>query len=79
MSSEPKRSFQTPHRENLGLRSIANEAGLSVSALPNGTLFAIEHTDPQGTAMINQVLGSPLYGGIGRLYIRIGGQRPAVA
>ncbi|MGO4566836.1 cellobiose phosphorylase [Rhizobium sp. 2YAF20] len=79
MSSEPKRSFQTPHRENLGLLSIANEAGLSASALPNGTLFAIEHTDPQGTAMINQVLGSPLYGGIGRLYIRIGGQRPAVA
>lgn len=80
MASDLDRSFQTPRREKLGLLTITNTAGLSVSALPNGTLFAIEHSDPQGVlVMINQVLGSPIHGGIGRLYLRIGGATPLVA
>ncbi|PZM11514.1 GH36-type glycosyl hydrolase domain-containing protein [Rhizobium tubonense] len=79
MSSEPNRHFQTPRRENLGLLSIANDTGLSITVLPNGTLFAIEHGDQHGTVMINQVLGSPVYGGIGRLYLRIGGSEPLVS
>ncbi|MBB5574330.1 MULTISPECIES: GH36-type glycosyl hydrolase domain-containing protein [Rhizobium] len=79
MSLESNRSFQTPRREELGLSTLSNTAGLSVSALPNGTLFAIDFADKQGGVMINQVLGSPVYGGIGRLYLRVGGSQPEVA
>ncbi|NTG50394.1 cellobiose phosphorylase [Agrobacterium rhizogenes] len=78
MPSESQRSFQTPRREELGLSTLTNSAGLSASALPNGTLFAIDFADQQGGVMINQVLGSPVYGGIGRLYLRIGGSKPEV-
>ncbi|MFT4184213.1 MAG: cellobiose phosphorylase, partial [Rhizobium sp.] len=79
MPSQSNRSFQTPRREELGLSTLTNSAGLSASALPNGTLFSIDFADQQGGVMINQVLGSPVYGGIGRLYLRIGGAKPAVA
>ncbi len=79
MSSDTNRSFQTPRREELGLITLGNTAGLSASALPNGTLFSIDFADQQGGVMINQVLGSPVYGGIGRLYLRIGGPKPATA
>src|ERR1700712_5500203 len=79
MASDIDRSFQTPRREKLGLLTITNAAGLSVSALPNGTLFAIEHSDPKGLlVMLNQVLGSLIHGGIGRLYLRTGGAKPFV-
>ncbi len=80
MASDPDRSFQTSRREDLGLLTIGNPAGLAVSALPNGTLFAIEHTDAKGVqVMINQVQGSPISGGIGRFYLRVGGDAPFVA
>jgi cellobiose phosphorylase len=79
MAPDSRRSFQTPLRENLGLLTSANSAGLSVSVLPNGTLFSIDFADQQGAVMINQTLGSPVYGGIGRLYLRVGGASPAVA
>ncbi|MGA1803853.1 GH36-type glycosyl hydrolase domain-containing protein [Rhizobium sp. HT1-10] len=80
MASDTDRSFQTSRRDDLGLLTISNPAGLAVSALPNGTLFAIEHTDANGVqVMINQVQGSPLSGGIGRLYARVGGDAPFVA
>ncbi|MET0747350.1 MAG: cellobiose phosphorylase [Rhizobium sp.] len=79
MASDHNRNFQTSRREDLGLSTITNAAGLAVSALPNGTLFAIEHSDPNGVqVMINQVQGSPIYGGIGRLYLRTGGAAPFV-
>ncbi len=76
MSSDFNRNFQTPRREELGLTTLTNSAGLSASALPNGTLFSIDFADQQGGVMINQVLGSPIYGGIGRLYLRVGGAKP---
>ncbi|NTJ68433.1 cellobiose phosphorylase [Agrobacterium rhizogenes] len=79
MSSDSNRSFQTPRREELGLITLGNNAGLSASALPNGTLFSIDFADQKGGVMINQVLGSPVYGGIGRLYLRVGGAKPATA
>ena len=44
---------------------------------PNGCVFAIEHRHERGRTMINQVLGSPLDGGIGRLYLRIRAPEPA--
>ena len=79
MSSDFNRNFQTPRREELGLTTLTNSAGLSASALPNGTLFSIDFADQQGGVMINQVLGSPVYGGIGRLYLRVGGAKPETA
>src|SRR5262245_10109744 len=79
MSSKSTRSFQTSRSNELGLLTFGNAAGLSVSALPNGTLFSIDYADKTGGVMINQVLGSPVYGGIGRLYLRIGGAKPTVA
>ncbi|SED64339.1 Cellobiose phosphorylase [Rhizobiales bacterium GAS188] len=70
------RSFATPRDGDLRLRRIANATGLSVSILPNGTIFAIEHERGTSRVMINQVLGSPVHGGIGRLVLRLGGQEP---
>ena len=78
MPSAIHRRFQIPRRDRLGLLSLCNESGLSISFLPNGTLFAIEYNDEFGTIMVNQMLGSPVYGGIGRLYLRIGGPKAGV-
>jgi 1,2-beta-oligoglucan phosphorylase len=71
-----KRSWKTPRDDNLGLHRIENRAGLSISVLPNGCIFAIEHRREDGTTMINQLLGSPVDGGVARLYLRIGGAAP---
>ena len=74
----PVRRFETPRESGLGLSRIASRSGLSISLLPNGCLFAIEHEHPGGKIQINQIQGSPLDGGIGRLYLRIGGTAPTV-
>ncbi|MGH6839345.1 MAG: cellobiose phosphorylase, partial [Methylocella sp.] len=76
MVSSGKRNWATPRDNNLGLHGIGNRAGLSISVLPNGCIFAIEHRREDGTTMINQLLGSPIDGGIARLYLRIGGAAP---
>ena len=73
------RTFETPRESDLGLRRIANPSGLAISVLPNGCVFAIEHQHERGRTMINQVQGSPLDGGIARLYLRIRAPEPAVA
>lgn len=78
MATDLTRSFQMPRREELGLFTISNGSGLSISALPNGTLFAIEYADDKGSVQINQIQGSPLTGGVSRLYLRIGGAAPDV-
>ena len=70
------RNWATPRDNNLGLHWIENRAGLSISVLPNGCVFAIEHRREDGTIMINQLLGSPVDGGIARVYLRIGGASP---
>src|ERR1700676_3730589 len=71
-----KRNWATPRDNKLGLYRIENHAGLSISVLPNGCIFAIEHRREDGTTMINQLLGSPVDGGIARLYLRMGGAAP---
>ena len=76
MTSDTTASFTTPRDSDLGCRQIANRMGLSASVLPNGSLFAIEHESERRRIMLNQVLGSPVHGGIGRLYLRIGGEQP---
>ncbi|MBX5042196.1 cellobiose phosphorylase [Rhizobium lentis] len=78
MALDLMRNLQMPRREDLGLLAISNGSGLSISVLPNGTLFAIEYADDKGAVQINQIQGSPLYGGISRIYLRIGGAKPDV-
>ncbi len=73
-----RRSFTTPREEDLRLTRIANRTGLSISLLPNGAIFAIEHVRGEQRIMINQVLGSPIAGGMGRLYLRAGGPEPMI-
>jgi len=76
MSHCDVRSWCTPRDGDLDLRRIGNGAGLAISVLPNGSLFAIEHRSDGGALLINQVPGSPIDGGIGRILLRAGGARP---
>ncbi|MFO1210132.1 MAG: hypothetical protein U1E40_13065 [Amaricoccus sp.] len=71
----PPRSFELPRESDLCLRRIAGASGLAISVLPNGSVFAIEHQRERRT-LISQVHGSPLHGGIGRLYLRALGAQP---
>ena len=52
MTSAPHRTWRTP-RELYGLPRIVNEAGMSVSALPTGAVFAIEHQSSDTATLIN--------------------------
>lgn len=70
--------MRLPRDADLGLTRLTSRSGLAISLLPNGTVFAIAHTLGDRGVMINQVLGSPLGGGIGGLHLRIGGAAPAV-
>jgi cellobiose phosphorylase len=45
---------------------LRDRAGLTIELLDSGAIFAIRH----GDILINQVLGSPLDGGIGNVYLR---------
>ena len=58
----------TPRRDELGLVRIANGSGLSVSVLPTGAIFAIEHTGANRRIVINQTLALPIANGMARLY-----------
>ena len=66
----------TPRESDLGLARIVNRLGLAISVLPSGSLFAIEHRSDAGSILVNQVLASPLDGGIGRIVLRVGGRHP---
>ena len=79
MTSPAAHTFETPGEGDLGLHRIESESGISLSVLPNGCVFAIEHRHEPGRIMINQVLGSPLDGGIARLYLRIRAPEPMIA
>lgn len=72
------KQLTTPRIEDLDLEIIRNGSGLEFSRLTNGELFALNHITAAGRIMINQVLGSTIAAGIGRLYLRIGGSEPAV-
>jgi 1,2-beta-oligoglucan phosphorylase len=76
MSPFDVRSWCTPRERDLGLRRIGNSAGLGISVLPNGSVFAIEHRSDSGTILVNQILASSLDGGIGRILLRVGGASP---
>ncbi len=78
MTNPDVRTWNTP-REHLGLRSIVNRAGISVSVLPNGSVFAIEHWSDDRPTLVNQQLALPVEGGIARIFMRIGGRKPLIA
>lgn len=78
MTSDATASFSTPRESDLGCRRISNKTGLSARVLPNGALFALEHEGERGRITLNQVPGSPVHGGIGRIYVRIGGDVPRI-
>ena len=78
MTSSAVRRFTTPGEDDLGLLCITNRSGLSISLLPNGGLFAVEHHHKRGRTRLNLVEGSPLDGGIARLYLRVRAPEPAL-
>ncbi|WP_119388101.1 GH36-type glycosyl hydrolase domain-containing protein [Taklimakanibacter lacteus] len=78
MSTDAIRTFTTPREGDLGLRQITSATGLAASLLPNGALFVLEHQSEHARIMLNQVPGSPVHGGIGRLCLRMGGDAPRV-
>lgn len=53
-------------RRKLIATELRNGAGLRIELLANGSVFAIRH----GDVLVNQVLGSPVEGAIGNIYIR---------
>src|SRR5271157_4432810 len=78
MSNSSTETLTTPRRDDLRLVQIANSAGIAVSLLPSGAIFAIEHVEPNRRIMINQVLASPIASGLGRFFLRVGGPEPAI-
>ena len=78
MSRSPQEVLTTPRRDDLGLRQIVNAAGISISLLPSGAIFAMEHLHANRRIMINQVFASPIGEGMGRLFLRVGGARPRI-
>ena len=70
MSSTGLRTWCLPRQEQLGLLRVANASGVEISVVPNGAVFAIECRTEAASILINQVLGSPIGGGIGRILLR---------
>ena len=60
MTQSPNEIMKTPQRDDLHLTRISNASGLSISVLPNSTIFAIEHSRDDRSIMINQMLALPL-------------------
>jgi len=78
MSRSPTTILATPRVDDLGLERIVNRAGLSIGLLPNGGIFSFEHAEAGRRIVVNQVFGSPIAGGIGRLLLRLGGAEPTI-
>jgi len=76
MSDSSTEILATPRQDDLGLVRVANRVGFSISLLPGGAIFTMEHTQESRRIMINQVLGSPVAAGMGRLYLRTGATAP---
>lgn len=72
------RPLETPRENDLGLYCARSGSGLEIRVLPNGCLHALEHQGERLRVMINQVHGTPVQGGIGRLYLRVGGAEPVM-
>ena len=70
VSTEPTQ-FQLADESAFQSHVLGKPNGVTIKALPNGCIYSIEH----GNILINQILASPLAGGIQRIYLRILRQR----
>src|SRR5215472_900188 len=70
--------LKTPRAEDLALTRLSNAAGLQISLLPNGSVFAIEHVQQGQRLMVNRTLGTAIAGGMGRVCLRIGGDEAQI-
>ncbi len=77
MTHAERRNFTLPVEAELGLHRLTNASGLEIGVHPNGCVFAIEHLFGAERTLINQVFGSPLGSGIGRVLLRFGPERVA--
>ena len=68
----------TPRPDDLGLVPIESKSGISINLLPSGTIFNLQYRQENRRIMINQSLGSPIAGGMGRLFLRMGGAGPTI-
>jgi cellobiose phosphorylase len=59
--------IELSNESGFDLHSLHGARGLKIHLLPNGCLYSIEH----GPILINQVLGSPVAGGVHRIYLRV--------
>ncbi|MGD0769482.1 MAG: cellobiose phosphorylase [Tepidisphaeraceae bacterium] len=59
--------FELADESDFHAHVLGSEDGVTIKALPNGCIYAIE----RGDILINQVLASPVAGGIHRIYLRI--------
>ncbi|MFO1046912.1 MAG: hypothetical protein U1E52_03290 [Geminicoccaceae bacterium] len=78
MKGAALRRFTTPGEDALGMRRISSRSGLTIGLLPNGSPFAIEHRHERGRIRLSLMEGSPLDGGIARLYLRLRSPEPAL-
>jgi cellobiose phosphorylase len=72
----PLRTWTLP-RAPAGMHYLASGSGIRAGILPNGALFALEHCVGDHAILINQLLGSPVAGGVARLLVRSGGPNPS--
>jgi cellobiose phosphorylase len=72
MTGEKRRNFTLPVEAELGLHRLTSASGVEIAIHPNGCLFAIEHVFAGERTLINQVFGSALGSGIGRILLRLG-------
>ena len=63
-------SHRLPTEAELGLHRLVSASGIEIGVLPGGSLFAIQHVQAGEQMLINQVFGSPLGSGIGRILLR---------
>src|SRR5690242_9486874 len=61
------REIQLANESGFGLRSLRGAGGLKIQLLPDGSVYSIE----RGPILINQILSSPVAGGVHRIYLRI--------
>lgn len=58
--------FKLQNKKDIVKSELNNSKGLAFKFLENGSIFSIAHNK----VMINQLLGSPVEGGLGNIYIR---------
>lgn len=75
MTGGKPQTLTLPLEAELGLRRLTSSSGVEIAVQPNGCVHAIEHVFAGERTLINQVFGSPLGSGIGRILLRPGDGR----